>query len=127
MARTSSPSGIPPHPALGSEWRFGPENPALREDPEVWLGEDGEFHTRAARASHSRVGFWFREHLGGVIDPGAFSVALPERLSNAPAGAREAAINAALSRRYRPAVRPGRRAAMAAAHGIAAAVSMMTG
>ncbi|HHX41804.1 MAG TPA: hypothetical protein GX715_17760, partial [Armatimonadetes bacterium] len=57
----ADPKGILPHPALGSEWRFGPENPALREEIlEVWLGEDGEFHTRAVPVRPiPESEFWF--------------------------------------------------------------------
>ena len=40
--------GVAAHPALGDGWRFRPENLALRQEvQEVWLGDDGEFHTRS--------------------------------------------------------------------------------
>lgn len=42
------PQGEDAHPALGPAWRYLPENTALRQEVlEVWLGDDGEFHTRA--------------------------------------------------------------------------------
>lgn len=55
------PKGMQPHPQLGAEWRFLPENPHLRQEIlEVWLGEDGEFHTRAVPVRPiPEAEFWF--------------------------------------------------------------------
>ncbi len=56
-----NPTGTEAHPALGSAWGFLPENPALRAEVlQVWLGEEGEFHTRAVPVRpFPESEFWF--------------------------------------------------------------------
>lgn len=56
-----SPEGAEPHPSLGREWRFLPENPALRQEIlEVWVDSQGEIHTRAVPVRPiPESEFWF--------------------------------------------------------------------